>query len=384
MRILCQCSGFLPSAIGGAEVLLHHLVTALRRRGHEILVMAPCGPGDAPGARTVDGLDLVRLDVDSAMASRNPAALRSVHGAVAGYVARFRPDILHLNDAWLGSFFFLRGGATGRLPRVLTLHSAIRPPGSDGLQARLAADADRIVTVSDAHCAAARAAMPAEAARISAIVNALPLPLPPVRRAPSAAGIAAPMLLCLGRLVADKGIDLAIGALARLVAGGSPARLTIAGDGPERSRLEDLARSLGIAASVDFIGWIMPDRVPALLDGATLVLVPSRWPEPFGLVALQAAQRGRPVIASAMGGLPEIVEHGHTGLLVAPDDAGALADAIGSVLGDPPALQRLGDNARRRAAESFDFGAFVGAYERVYADARDAPAGGRRPAETGV
>lgn len=373
MRILSQCNGFLPSTIGGAEVLLYHLLKELNRRDHEILVVAPRENSDSLGRQAFDGLDLVKVDFGTALASRNLSALRGVSSTVAEIVNGFQPDVLHLNDAWLSSFFFLRGGATGNLPRVLTLHSPIRPAGKDGLQARLAADADWVVAVSQAHYAAAAATMPAERSKMSVIPNALPLP----DLAPTDLPFASPVLLCLGRLLLDKGFDLAVRAFARLRERGLIARLTVAGNGPERSNLEDLAQDLGVVDRIEFIDWVMPDRVAALINTATMVLMPSRWPEPFGLAALQAAQMARPVIASAVGGLPEVVEHGLTGLLVDPDDEQALTDAIEGLLSDAPIARRLGENARRRAREKFDFGALVNAYERVFAEARKAPVCGR-------
>ena len=370
MRILYQCCGFLLSMIGGAEVLSYHLVKELSRRGHEVLIVAPCVGSDREGHQTYDGLDLVRLDFDVALASRNFTVLRGVSERVAELVRTFEPDILHLNDVWLGSFFFRRGGATENLPRILTIHGDIRRAGKNGLQARLAADADRVVAVSHAHCDAAMAVMPEVRNKMSVILNALPLPT----LLPADLPLAPPVLLCIGRMHMIKGFDVAIRAFAHLSNRGINARLTIAGNGPEKKKLEYLARDLGVAGQVEFTGWVLPDCVPSLINTATMVLMPSRWPEPFGLVALQAAQMGRPIISSAIGGLPEIVEHGLTGLLVGPDDEHSLADAIQDLLSDAPRAKRLGENARQRAREKFDFGAFVDAYERIFAEAKKCPA----------
>jgi glycogen(starch) synthase len=126
-------------------------------------------------------------------------------------------------------------------------------------------------------------------------------------------------------------------------------------------------RKLGVAEHVTFLDWVSPDRVLELMNKATLVIVPSRWPEPFGLVALEAAMMGRPVVASAVGGLPEIVEHGVSGLLVPPNDHEALAAAVDKILRDPSAARLLGPTARQRARAVFDFAAFVDAYEQSYA-----------------
>jgi len=377
VRILYQCSGFLPGNIGGVEVLSYHLVKELLHRGHEILVIANRDDCDPLGRQTFDGLDLVRLDFLASVQTRNLSALRDLNVALGNVVRNFEPDIVHLNDVWVSSFLFLRGGATGNLPRVLTLHSPIRSAGKDGLQARLAGDADRIVAVSQAHHDAAVAEMPAQRGKMSVILNALPLPSLPPAELP----FAPPILLCVGRLYRDKGFDLAVRAFARLRQRGITAKLTIAGNGWERANLERLARDLGVAGEVEFADWVAPDRVAALINKATMVLMPSRMREPFGLVALQASQIGRPVVATAVGGLPEVVEHGTTGLLVEPDDELGMAAAIESLLADPVRAARLGINARQRARQKFDFKSFVAAYERSYAEVRELGASGNRHAQ---
>jgi glycosyltransferase involved in cell wall biosynthesis len=362
VRVLYQSNGFLLSTIGGVEVLSYHLLKELRRRGHDILAVTGCEQSDPLGAQTFDGLDIVRFDFDHAVASRNLVVLRSVKTAVAELVSRFQPDVLHLNDALLSSFLFLRGGATGNLPRVLTLHSPIRPAGNDGLQARLAADADRIITVSQAQYDDSAATMPTLRGKMSIIPNALPWP----ELAPTDLSLTPPVVLCIGRMRSDKGFDLAIRMFARLRDRGVVAKLVVAGDGPERSALEALVRSLGLVGHVDFPGWVPPDRVASMINTSTLVVMPSRWPEPFGLVALQAAQMGRPVVACRVGGLPEVVEHERTGLLVTADDEQAMADAVESLLSDLSSVKRMGERARQRASDRFDFSALVDAYEQVY------------------
>ena len=227
---------------------------------------------------------------------------------------------------------------------------------------------------------AAIAAIPALRGKTAVILNALPMPKP----RPTELPFARPVLLCLGRLVWDKGFDLAIRAFALLRDRGIVAKLVVAGDGSERSNLEALAGDLRVADGIEFIGWVAPDRVADLINTATLMLMPSRWPEPFGLVALQAAQMGRPTIAAAVGGLPEIVEHGRTGLLVAADSEHGLADAVQELLANPRWARRLGDHARQRAREKFDFAAFVDDYERVYAETRAAALRRRHDGDRGA
>jgi glycosyltransferase involved in cell wall biosynthesis len=128
--------------------------------------------------------------------------------------------------------------------------------------------------------------------------------------------------------------------------------------------LRDQAETLGLAARVNFAGSLDRGRIYDLIDRCGIVIMPSRI-EPFGLVALEAAQRARPVIAAAVDGLPEVVRHGETGLLVPPDDVTALAAAIAELATDPDRARRLGAQAYRHALEFFRWEGFVGAYEDV-------------------
>jgi glycogen(starch) synthase len=175
-----------------------------------------------------------------------------------------------------------------------------------------------------------------------------------------------PVVLCLGRIVRDKGFDLAVEALAVVARRIPAARLLIAGDGPERPALERQAQELGIADAVRFAGWVSPEAVPALINEAALVVMPSRWEEAFGLVALQAAQMGRPVVATRVGGLPEVVLHGETGLVVGKEDGAALAEAILFLLEHPDEAARLGEAARRRAADAFSMDRYLDQHDALY------------------
>jgi glycosyltransferase involved in cell wall biosynthesis len=128
-------------------------------------------------------------------------------------------------------------------------------------------------------------------------------------------------------------------------------RVTLGGDGPERERWQALAMRLGIDAR--FPGWLDAAGRDAAIRRATLVAVPSVWPEPFGLTGLEAASMGVPAVAFDVGGIREWLTDGDNGLLApgSPPDASALADAITRAILDPSVLARLSSGARRRAAE---------------------------------
>jgi glycogen(starch) synthase len=185
-----------------------------------------------------------------------------------------------------------------------------------------------------------------------------------------------PRLLCLGRLAAQKGFDLAITALASIAGRFPNARLIIAGDGPERPALERQVAGLGLADSVDFTGWVSPDEVLTLINRATMVVMPSRW-EGLPSVVLQAAMMARPVVATRVSGLSEVVVHQKTGLLVEPEDLNGLAEAIAWLLDRPETAARMGQAGRRRVQEEFSWARCVDAYDalwrRLGAEWRGAP-----------
>jgi D-inositol-3-phosphate glycosyltransferase len=179
-----------------------------------------------------------------------------------------------------------------------------------------------------------------------------------------------PMLLFVGRIQPLKGLDVAVGALAAL--DDERVQLAVVGgpsgpDGPaELSRVVQLAIDLGVRDRVRFV----PPQPHHLLSGwyraADVVLVPSRS-ESFGLVALEAAACGRPVVAADVGGLRTIVDDGRTGFLLERRDPEAYATKVAALLADPALAARLGDDAARRAA-GFTWSTAAARLRRVYAD----------------
>ncbi len=161
-------------------------------------------------------------------------------------------------------------------------------------------------------------------------------------------------LLFVGRLRIRKGVEVLLQALRALRdrPAGEPARLLIAGDGEHREALERTAATLGLGASVRFLGRCEAGRVRGLLHGARALVVPSIY-EGMPLVVLEAMEAGVPVVASAVSGIPEVVEDGVTGWLVPPENPGALAKALESVLGDPSEAARRGAAGRLRIEQRF-------------------------------
>lgn len=158
-----------------------------------------------------------------------------------------------------------------------------------------------------------------------------------------------PLVGFIGRLTRQKGIDILLRAFEQVERKHPAARLLIAGDGPDRPMLEAQAQSLGLRHAV-FLGW-RNDSADIMAD-VDLLAVPSRW-EGFGLVTLEAMALAKPVVASHVSALPEIIVPGETGLLVRPGDPGGLADSIDSLLADPQRAAVMGRAGRDRARREF-------------------------------
>ncbi len=178
-----------------------------------------------------------------------------------------------------------------------------------------------------------------------------------------------PRLVCVGRLIPIKGHVVLLRALARARQEVPGIVLDVAGRGPLAPALARYARELGIEEAVRFLGFVSP--IEAAFEDAAIVVVPSLG-EGFGMVALEAMERGRPVIASAVGGLPEIVADGETGLVVPPADVGALADAIVALAGDLPRAAEMGAAGRVRALAEFTPERCVELIEGLYLRALEA------------
>jgi glycogen(starch) synthase len=248
------------------------------------------------------------------------------------------------------------------VPLVVTLHD--RFPASyyapEALVGRNLRAADWTAACSAAVLATARQSVPEIADCSSVIWNSVPMPA----LAGDSRAADPRRLLYAGRLVRQKGVDILLAAFAELKHRYPNLTLDIVGDGPERSALEAEVARLAMT-SVVFHGIVSRDQVYMHINKAALVIVPSRF-EPFGLVALEAAQMARPVVASDVDGLAEVVERGETGLLVPPDDAQALAIAIASLLDAPERAVTMGKVAQRRAVACFGWEHFLDGYDELF------------------
>lgn len=193
-------------------------------------------------------------------------------------------------------------------------------------------------------------------ARITVIpyFTSLPADAPPAR---------ANHVLFVGRLVREKGVDLLFDALAKLPGAWS---CTVVGDGMVAGKLRAQAESLGITARVRFAGWLDGDRLAAEFSAASVVAVPSRWPEPFGIVGIEAMSRRTPVVAFRVGGIPEWLDDGVNGFAIEPFDTAAFADRLQWIFAHPSESAAMGRAGRSRVERDFDARAHLNRLVPIY------------------
>lgn len=177
-----------------------------------------------------------------------------------------------------------------------------------------------------------------------------------------------PVVLYVGRLSEEKGVHVLLQAIPHLR---TPCRAVIVGDGYYRPVLERLAQQLGLS-NVEFAGWVLKPELAAYYGAASVVVVPSIYPEPLGLVGPEAMAHARPVVAFPLGGIPDWLRHGETGLAARPGDPVDLARQIDTLLQQPALAEAMGRAGRRLIEEEFNPQRFTDSLEQLYANVIEA------------
>ncbi len=164
-----------------------------------------------------------------------------------------------------------------------------------------------------------------------------------------------------GRVTEGKGVGTFLRAAARV-----EAAVEIIGDGWWMPKAERLSRRLGIEGRVGFSGWLAREGLQQAYRRARIVVVPSHWPEPFGLVGLEAMAAARPVVGSNGGGIPDWLDDGRNGLLVAPGDVEGMADAFATLLSNPGRCAEMGARGAERVRKDFIADRYVESLAGVY------------------
>lgn len=360
MRILWWQEPFWPR-VGGMAIVAERVLRGLRACGDEIAVVTSHDSSQLPRQSEWNGIPVRRFPFWQALNAARIDEVICLRREIEALRREFAPDVVHMSGLGPSALFHLESARIGNVPLLVSLHSSNTLAGAATALARQTLEhAHWVAACSRSLLNAACAAVPSIARRTSVVYNGVdapelaPGPLPKE-----------PRVLCVGDLAPHKGFDLALRALPRLLRRFPTLRLVVAGEGPWRRELAALAARAGVSGAVELAGQVPHVDVPRLMNEATLVAIPSRR-ESFPLVALEAGLMARPVVAARVGGLPEIVAHGETGLLVEPENSAALASAIGTLLASPAMVERLGCEARRRVLGEFGLQRQVDAYRQLH------------------
>jgi len=332
LRIV-EVNAFHYPFIGGIENRLHHVCRRLGKE-HEVFVLTSRLPGTEE-----------REEMDNYTVIRLPSRYLNIYNPPYVRIAKVRealndiaPDIVDLHYRWAGSL--IKGVLGHDGPKVYTCHNTLgegvglthyASELNDRVFLRHLHQFDKVICVSD-YMKRDVAARGFSEDRLQTIYNGVDIPEVPCQDGD--------YILSLGRLVRLKGLDTLIRAMRH-----TKCQLRICGEGPERRNLEKLSQHLGLTDRIDFMGWISEEEKRRMLCECRMFVIPSVH-EAYGMVAAEAMSYGKPVIASNTGGLPEVV--GEAGILVPPQDDGALAEAINALDGDADKRQALGGAARER------------------------------------
>ncbi|MHB8510929.1 MAG: glycosyltransferase family 4 protein [Actinomycetota bacterium] len=379
------------SVKGGTESYVRELCQGQIDAGHDVRLASRFDLDDSR-AEVRNGAQL------AAFTSRGDAPTSIEADEVSRLLDRLKPDLVHIHNfeaAWLPAF------VASRAPTISGIHDHRLdcPTGT-----RYWAGWNRACDIAPgsrclgynvaAHCGSLRANLTLEPylrwrrllhsaidgpsiqvfskfmelqlrrSGVRAPIRVTPYPAPSIHVTGSEES-SIPVIFASGRITKEKGFDLLIDAMQCVE---TPARLVIAGSGHHADALAK--RTVPSRHVMEQIGWIDRDDLARWYGAASVVAVPSAWPEPFGIVGLEAMSAGKPVVATDIGGVREWLEHGVTGLAVAPRNAAGFGRAIQSLLSDPLARARMGSAARERINERFTLERHLILIERMYEQAR--------------
>lgn len=361
--------------LGGAEVILFQILEALERRGVQNVVVHehPAKADFARGSHRIPNLGSVFPQGEQRFLSElreivnreDPDAIH-IHNignpAVAAACCALRPTL----QSVLGHSFYCPGGLK-YLPRLnrechrafgpgclasafLTHCNSIRPGilwNSYRLSRQMMRRVHTLFFLTPSEFQARwllKNGIPAERVQVLHPFAELP------QESASTAETSAPELLFAGRIFPQKGLHIVLSALRYVT---SPFHLTVAGDGPDWERSKTLVNRFGFSANVSFPGWCSSDTLTRYYRNSHLVIVPAIWPEPFGIVGIEAMSYAKPVVAFRVGGIPEWLEDGVTGLLAAPGNAQDLAKKISILLENPEMAREMGRKGRQSVEARF-------------------------------
>lgn len=378
MNVALFASAFYPH-VGGVEELVRQLAHEYRHQGMGAVVLTNRWPRSLPRYEEYEGVPVYRLAMRVPEGSWKARlnywmTWNGIRREVLNVLRKHDIDLLHVQCVSANGYYALLAKQALGLPLVVTAQGE-RTMDATGLYQRswfMNQVLRRLLTEAEAVTACSQHTLDdiggyfgkPLGTRGRVVYNG-------IRTADFEEGVPfshpRPYILGIGRLVPQKGFDLLIKAFAQA----KPDRydLLITGEGTERESLEALTKRLGIERRVQFMGRADRPTTVALFRGCDFFVLPSRQ-EPFGIVNLEAMAAGKAVIASRVGGVPEIVIDGETGLLVPGGDIGALSAAIAHLTADAALRQRMGMAALSRVRD-FTWSAIANQYIDIYNHVHD-------------
>jgi colanic acid/amylovoran biosynthesis glycosyltransferase len=324
-----------------SETFIAGELAELRRRGTEIRILAAKRPVEGVRHAIIAEAGLDRLVTYGL--ENFPAVME-----------KFKPELIHAHFATEPTAIAMALGAEFKLPFTFTAHGydIRRDPPADFAQRAAAAAA--LITVSQANARSIAKNFDVPIDRI----NVVPCGIDTDRFQPARISnadlpaVRTPLIVCVARLVPVKNLAMLLQACAILSAHGMKFRCVLVGDGDLREELEELRRKLNLAECVEMTGLAAQSEVLRWWQRATVAALSSH-DEGMPVSLMEAGACGVPAVATRVGGIPELVEHAVTGLLTAPGDAQAMADALARILANPRLAASMGKAARRRVQEKF-------------------------------
>jgi glycosyltransferase involved in cell wall biosynthesis len=358
-------------AQGGIKKHLATLLAGLDRTKYELYLAAPPDPDLVEALRPLVH-DVYYVPIAEGL---NPRRDWQIIKTLRGIITSQQIDLVHTHGVRAGILGQYAAYRAGRCPVVATIHNSQDPHSRlfqvfRFLQTYLnRAAVDHIITVSQALKEEIIKFESTPSEKITVVYNGIDLgqyhPSHELDPEVRVAGLpdSLPVIGAVARLEPHKGLKTLVEAVPLIEKDFGPVSLAIIGDGPERPLMERLIRQLGLSGRVVLAGF--RNDVPELLPGFDLVAIPSLQ-EGLSILAIEALACGCPVVASRVGGLPEIIRDGHTGLLVPPCDPPALAEAIIRVLNNRQLAAQLGKAGRRLVENQFTRARMIAGTEEIY------------------
>lgn len=332
--------------------------------GHEVAVAGPHGAAEGLA------FDVIEIDMSREISPTRDAAALAALGAA---YRRFRPDVIHAHGSKGGVLARLARPGAGRAPLIYTPHqfAFVNYFAGARQQARYRRIERALVPLTSRYlcvCEAERQlALELGAGDRARTVHNGIAPLEPGPPPPELVGLArdAPLIAVVAELHERKGVVTLLEAMPAILEAHPDAHVAIAGEGPERPELERRIAAGGLSDRVLLLGHV--DGVSGLLSAATIFVNPA-WGEAFPYAILEAMSLGLPAVVTDTGGSAEAVTDGVHGAVVPVADAGALAGAIGDLLGAGPELEAMGERARQRALREFSLDRMLAGTVAVYAE----------------